>query len=482
MSTTTLTFIGAAGTVTGSKHLLTCDAHTPSPRHILIDCGMFQGRKHLRRLNWADFPLPPSSISDILLTHAHMDHTGMLPRLVKQGFRGRIWCTEATMELTEIVLRDSAFLQERDAEDARIGGWSVHRSPEPLYRIADVEATLPLLRRVSFDTPLDLGDGISATWVRAGHILGAGSIHVDTPDGSILFSGDVGRPTHPVLRARETPRGADVLLVESTYGDQEHVEPEAAEHEVLADAICRTVQRGGSILIPAFAVDRTEVVLQALERLQAAGRIPELPVYVDSPMALASLRIYQSSRYSEELRTDIGALALEGLKLHEVQDPKESERLNRPTRPCIIISASGMATGGRVLHHLEYMLPDKRNCVVLTGYQAVGTRGRSLAEGATHLKMHGAWVAVRAEVVRDEEFSVHADASELVDWVSALTPRPPHVFCVHGEEESASALATKLAETLNVEGHTPRPGQRFRIRHGKIRPLKERLDVPLTEK
>ena len=416
-----------------------------------------------------------SQISDILLTHAHMDHTGLLPRFVKQGFNGTIWCTDATAELTEIVLRDSAYLQERDAEFARSQGYSKHKNPEPLYRVKDVEQTLPLMRVIDVDTPLDLGDGVVARWIRAGHILGSASIHVTTEEGTILVSGDLGRHTHPVLRAREIPPGADVVLIESTYGDREHFEPEAADHEVLADAIRRTVQRGGSVLIPAFAVDRTEVVLQTLALLQDEGRIPTIPVYVDSPMALASLRIYQAARFRDELREDVGGLALPQLDLREVRDAHESERLNRPHQPCIIISASGMATGGRVLHHLEHMLPDERHSVVLTGYQAVGTRGRALAEGARQLKMHGAYVAVRAEIVRDEEFSVHADASELLDWVRALDPPPQQVFCVHGEVDSATAL-TELLATEGFMGIVPQRGERVRVRTGKVRRRGDRLE------
>ncbi|QWW19072.1 MBL fold metallo-hydrolase [Schaalia sp. 19OD2882] len=476
MGTTTLSFLGAAGTVTGSKHLLTLDAHTATPRHILVDCGMYQGEKHLRRLNWADFPIPPSSISDVLLTHAHMDHSGMLPRLVKQGFHGRIWCTRATADLTEIILRDSAFLQERDAEYARERGYSKHRSPEPLYRIGDVENTLPLFRTVDFDTELDLGDAVVATWVRSGHILGSASIHVRTDEGSVLFSGDIGRHTHPVLRPREIPPGADVVLVESTYGDREHFEPQEPPHEVFADAIRRTIERGGSVLVPAFAVDRTEVVLHTLARMQAEGRIPRVPVFMDSPMALASLRIYQAPRNAEELTPEVQGLALSELDLREVRDPRQSQRLNHPEQPCIIISASGMATGGRVLHHLETMLPDPRHTVVLTGYQAVGTRGRALVEGARHLKMYGAYVAVRAQIVRDEEFSVHADGSELVDWIAALDPPPSHVFCVHGEPESAQALSERLGDEVGVVAVVPTRGEHIRVRSGRIRQVNATLN------
>lgn len=455
MGSTTLTFLGAASTVTGSKHLLTLDAGEPSERRILVDCGLFQGEKRLRRLNWADFPVPPSSISDVLLTHAHLDHCGHLPRLVRQGFAGRIWATRNTIRLSEIVLRDSAFLQERDADYAQSHGYSRHRNPEPLYRIGDVERTLPLFREVPFDEDVDLGGDVSARWVHAGHILGSASIRVRTPRGPVLFSGDIGRATHPVLKPREVPEGAGVVLVESTYGDREHPEPEAERHEVFADAIRRTVERGGSVLVPAFAVDRTEVVLQVLAEMQEAGRIPKLPIFVDSPMALASLRIYQSRDAAEELRPDLHGLRLPSLDLREVHTVEESKELNKPHRPCLIISASGMATGGRVLHHLEHMLPDARHTVVLTGYQAVGTRGRALADGATQLKMHGAHVAVVAEVVRDEEFSVHADGSDVIDWLAAMGPRPRRVFCVHGEPDSALALAERIAAELGITAEVP---------------------------
>lgn len=455
MGSTTLTFLGAAGTVTGSKFLLTLDQGEPSERRILVDSGLFQGERRLRRLNWSDFPVPPSSISDVLLTHAHLDHCGYLPRLVRHGFSGTIWATRNTISLTSIVLRDSAFLQERDADYAASHGYSRHRNPEPLYRIADVERTLPLLREVPFDEDVDLGAGVSAQWTHAGHILGSASIRVTTPQGPVLFSGDIGRSTHPVLKPREVPAGAGVVLVESTYGDREHPEPGAERHEVFADAIRRTVERGGSVLVPAFAVDRTEVVLAALAEMQAAGRIPALPIFVDSPMALASLRIYQSADAASELRPDMQGLRLPGLDLREIHSVEESKQLNRPHRPCLIVSASGMATGGRVLHHLEHMLPDARHTVVLTGYQAVGTRGRALADGATQLKMHGAHVAVVAEVVRDEEFSVHADGSDTLDWLGALRPRPRRVFCVHGEEDSARALAGRISTELGIAAEVP---------------------------
>ncbi|WP_022868248.1 MBL fold metallo-hydrolase RNA specificity domain-containing protein [Schaalia vaccimaxillae] len=454
---TTLTFLGGAGTVTGSKHLITVE-RADGDRRILIDAGMFQGIKKLRLMNWADFPVPPSSITDILLTHAHMDHTGYLPRLVKKGFTGSIWGTDATLALTEIVLRDSAYLQERDADFANAHGFSRHATAQPLYRIGDVEKTLPLFRSIDFHRTLDLGDGISATWSRAGHILGSGSIRLITPDGTILFSGDLGRGVHPVLREREVPEGADILLIESTYGDREHPEPEGPEHKPFAQAIRDAVDAGGSVLVPAFAVDRTEVVLLALDEMVKRGRIPQVPVFVDSPMALASLEIYRARSQADELAESADGLRLTHLDLRQVRSVDESKALNSLRQPSIIISASGMATGGRVLHHLERMLPDEKNCVVLTGYQAVGTRGRSLLDGATSLKMHGAQVAVRAKIVRDEEFSVHADCSELLDWARGVSPAPRSVYCVHGEDDSSTALAHKLHEELGLAAEVAQAG------------------------
>lgn len=477
MTRTTLTFLGAAGTVTGSKYLVTVDrvgsiSDADSPvsdsdsrqRRVLIDAGMFQGEKQLRELNWSKFPVPANSISDILLTHAHMDHSGYLPALVKQGFTGNIWCTEATRQLAEIVLRDAGFLQERDAEHAADRGYSKHNPPLALYGVADVEQTLPLFKTVEFDVPLDLGDDLTALFVRAGHILGSASIRLATPNGSILFSGDLGRPEHPVLSSRETPPGADYVLVESTYGDRSHPDPVNLPHEELADAIRRTVQRGGSVLIPAFAVDRTEIVLKTISEMMHQGRIPEIPVFVNSPMALNALKVYRDPKFADELNPDLDPKSFIDLPhLREVKTTEESMKLNKPTMPCVIISSSGMATGGRVLHHLEYMLPDHRNTIILTGYQAVGTRGRSLIEGAKQLKMHGNYVPVRAEIIQDDEFSVHADGDELVGWVDALQPPPRTVFCIHGEARSSAALAARITKDLGLDAVVPTQGETVRI-------------------
>ncbi len=450
-----LTFLGAAGTVTGSKYLLTV-----GERRVLVDAGMFQGDKKWREVNWEPFPVDPASLTDVLLTHAHIDHVGYLPALVVAGFTGPVWCTEGTRRLAEIVLLDAGHLQERETERAIAGGYSKHLAPRPLYTQADAEATVPLLKVISFDTDVDLGGGLSARWTRAGHILGSASITVRTDTESVLFSGDLGRHDHPVLRPRETPPSAPVVLIESTYGDREHPEPAGPAHEVLADAIRRTVERGGSVLVPAFAIDRTETILVALADLRQAGRIPDVPIYLNSPMAVAGLAVYREAFGRGELRPDLDPedlLHVPGLR--QVTDAEESKRLNRPSRPCVIISSSGMATGGRVVHHLEAMLPDPRHTVVFTGFQGPGTRGRMLLDGEQQMKFRGRYVMVRAEIVQDNEFSVHADASDLMDWLAALTPRPKTVFCVHGEDGARAALAERIRTEFDIAAVTPSYGE-----------------------
>lgn len=452
---TSLTFIGGAGTVTGSKYLV-----NEAGRQVLVDAGVFQGEKELRELNWRPFPVRPESLDAILITHAHTDHVGYLPVLVRDGFAGEILATEATCELAEIILRDAAFLAERDAEHAAEKGYSKHETPLPLFTIDDVEQALNQFRVVDFDVDVHLWPDWTARWIRAGHILGSASIRLTTPSTSAIFSGDLGRPEHPVLRPREIPDGATNVLIESTYGGREHHDPAGAAHEPLADLIRRTARRGGSVLIPAFAVDRTEVVLQTLTQLHKDGRIPTMPVFVNSPMALAALRIYREARFADELRPDLDAGSFVDLPhLREVRSTEESMKLNSPKVPSIIISSSGMATGGRVLHHLEHLLPDSRNAVVLAGYQAEGTRGRALVNGAQHLKMHGRQIPVRAEILQDEEFSVHADRSELLDWLAALTPTPQRVFAVHGTAESAAELARAIRAELGLDVHVAGLGE-----------------------
>jgi len=444
--------------VTGSKYLLEAGG-----RRILVDAGMFQGDKDLRDLNWQPFPVDPKSIDTILVTHAHMDHTGFLPRLVKLGFAGTIWSTDGTMALADIVLQDSAHLQEQDAQNAAEGGYSKHNPPEPLYTVDDATAAMKLFKVVDFDTDLDLGDGIHATWYRDGHILGSACIRVTLPTTTILFSGDLGRLDHPILKARETPPGADYVLIESTYGDREHPEWKGSPHEELADAIRRTVARGGSVLVPAFAVDRTEILLKTLAEMKRAGRIPNVPIYVDSPMGVKALQVYLDSSQRDELRDDLRDTDFIGLKdVHEVTTAQESIALNHPSMPCILISSSGMATGGRVVHHLQYMLPDHRNTIAFTGYQAHGTRGADLVAGVSQIKMYGQMVPVKADVLLDDGFSAHADQSELLDWAKALDPKPKTVFVVHGET-GAPALAAKLHDDLRLNVVVPKIGDKVSL-------------------
>jgi metallo-beta-lactamase family protein len=449
-----VTFLGAAGTVTGSKFLV-----ESAGARVLVDCGMFQGLAQLRQRNWEGLRIDASSIDAVVLTHAHLDHVGYLPRLVRNGFRGRVLCTRETEELAGIVLRDSAHLQEEEAEHANAYGWTRHHPAKPLYGTDDVERTLPLIEPVRTGVDVRVADGITLRLLLAGHILGSTSALLVADGHRVLVSGDLGRPEHPLLAPREDPPEADTILVEATYGDREHPEPDP---EVLASAVRRTVERGGSVLIPAFAVDRTELVLMELKRLMLAGAIPRVPVHVDSPMALAALRVYTRAieRGSDQVRSDVTADAFDPGDLHVATTPEESARLNSPDRPCIVVSASGMATGGRVVHHLAHQLPDPRNAVLLTGYQAEGTRGRQLAEGAREVKIHGHYVPVRAEVVALEDFSVHSDASETVDWLRAA-PRPPTTaYVVHGEPGPSRALADRIRSELGWCAVVPRDGER----------------------
>lgn len=457
-STVSLGFLGGAGSVTGSRFLL-----SNAGRRVLVDCGLYQGERELRRRNWQPFPVPPSAVDAVVLTHCHLDHCGYLPALVRDGFSGPVYATEGTAALAEIVLKDSGYLNERDAEQAREGGWSRHEVPLPLYTADDAVRAAHLFRPLEFDAPLDIGSDIRLTASRAGHVLGSASVLVEVAGTSALFSGDLGRTAHPVLRPRADPPAATTVVVESTYGDREHPEPVGPPHEAFADAIRRTVRRGGSVLVPAFAVDRTELVLQALSDMVAAGRIPHVPVYVDSPMALAALEIYRRPSQRGELRDDVDPELVHLPLLRAARTPDESKALNSPHVPCIVISASGMGTGGRVVHHLRHMLPDRRNTVVLTGYQAVGTRGRALTDGAAEVKIHGRYVPVEAEVVRDDEFSVHADASELLDWLRALPRRPEVVYVVHGEESGSRALAGRIRAELGYTAVVPTLDERVRL-------------------
>jgi len=457
--TANLTFLGAAGTVTGSKFLL--DA---GDRRILVDAGLFQGEREWRRRNWDPLGVDPATIDGVVVTHAHLDHCGYLPILVRDGFAGPVVCSSNTARLMAIVLRDAAHIQEEESRWARESGLSKHKNPEPLFDNADAEAALALLSPLAVGRRHDFGGGVAVDLHRGGHILGSRFAAI-THDGSrIVFSGDLGRPDHPLLLPPELPGAADHFVVESTYGDRSH---EGRPIEELAAALNRTFERGGVALLPAFAVDRTPLLLRVVRDLVAGGQVPGVPVYVDSPMALAALRVYREALADQEgqdFRPELltGGDPFDSGRLQLVPGPIESARLNDPAHPCIVISASGMATGGRVLHHLEHQLPHARNSVILTGYQVLGTRGRALADGAQQIKIHGVYVPVRAEVVNVRGFSAHADSGQMVDWLRGC-PEPRAVFVVHGEPASATALAATLRHELGWTAVAPRFEERIRL-------------------
>ena len=444
--TATLRFLGGAGTVTGSRFLV----ETPRAR-VLVDDGMFQGLKQHRLRNWQPFPVDPGTIDAIVLTHAHVDHSGYIPALARDGFDGPVHCTPATSELCGIVLPDAGHLQEEEANYANRKGFSKHRPALPLYTEADARACLGQFSSTDFDREVEVAQGVRVTFRPAGHILGSAIVHLDLADANgrrAVFSGDLGRPQHPILQP-PTPIGhADVVVMESTYGSRRH--DDIAAVGVLRDAVVRTADRGGTVVIPAFAVDRTEVVLFHLRELVERGEIPNLPVYVDSPMALAALRVYRRAIADGGAEIDPGLSSLRDPfdtgNITEVHDVEESKALAQLHVPSIIISASGMATGGRVVHHLARLLPDHRNTVVLVGFQAPGTRGRLLADGVREVKMLGQMVPVRAEVSEVSAFSVHADQAELCDWHATADPPPERTYLVHGEPEAADDLRRELAD------------------------------------
>ncbi len=460
-----LTFLGGTGTVTGSKFLV-----DSAGTRVLIDCGLFQGAKDLRRRNWDPFPVAPSQIGAVVLTHAHLDHCGYLPALVRNGFAGPVFTTSYTADLVEIVLRDSARLLAEDAEHANAHGWSRHHPALPLYEEADVDRAMTLVRPVEHGQEVGLVGGARLTLHRAGHILGSSwaELAVTGRGGpfTVVSSGDLGRAVHPLLRAPEPFAGADVLLVESTYGNRSHGDESA--RQAFADAITRTLHRGGSVLIPAFAVDRTEVILRTLHQLHKAGAIPSVPVLVDSPMALAGLRVYQQAigAADAELRPEIiadGPAALDPGMLEELRTKEESMSANNPARPSLIVSASGMATGGRVLHHLRHMLPDQRNTVLIVGFAAAGTRARDLLSGAHALKIHGEYVPVRAEVAEVDAFSAHADADDVLAWLGTGTA-PRTTYVIHGEATAAATLRDRIDAELGWTAVVPQAGERVVIK------------------
>jgi len=458
-----LQFLGATGTVTGSKFLVSTDE-----ARVLVDCGLYQGVRELRERNWEDLPCSPRDIDAVVISHAHVDHCGYVPRLVAAGFAGPIYATRGTAELAGIVLPDCGHLNEEEAEHRNRRGFSRHVPTLPLYTEDDAHAALAQFRLLDHGVRTRVAPGVSVMMHRAGHILGAASVELQIGAGGpvVAFSGDLGRQEHPLLCPPDPPPAADILLVESTYGDRRHPAPDGGE--ALATAISSTVRRGGSVVIPAFAVDRTEVLLHQLTLLSRSGRLPAgVPIYVDSPMALAALDVYRDAiaRHDPDVRPEIREIAdlIDLPELRGVRDVEGSKALNNPTTPSIIISAAGMASGGRVVHHLAHMLPDPANTVLLVGYQAVGTRGRQLLDGATELKMLGRYVRVRAQIVDLPTFSVHADADELLAWVGSAPHAPDAVYVVHGEPAAAAALAGAINRTLSWTAVVPRYTEKVRI-------------------
>ena len=445
-----LTLLGAAGTVTGSKVLLETDT-----TRTLIDCGLFQGLKNLRLQNWTPLPVPAAAIDTVLLTHAHIDHSGYLPRLVREGFKGRAWCTQATLELCRLLLPDSGHLQEEDAAYANRKGFSKHHPALPLYTEAEARLALAQLRAVKPGRVLQLGGGREALFTPSGHILGAASVSLKVDGLTVLCSGDLGRDDDLLMRPPSSPPAADVVLIESTYGDRTH--PRTDPQALLGDLIKRTVARGGSVLIPAFAVGRAQLLLVMIARLKAEQAIPDVPVFLNSPMAVDTTALYR--RFPESHRLDAAGLAALSQGATMVRDVAASKALVELGYPSLIIAASGMATGGRVLHHLKALAPDPRNSIVLAGYQAAGTRGAALQAGARSLRIHGADHPVRAEVITLPGLSAHADADGLLRWARAL-PRPPaRAIVVHGEPPAAAALSARLHQELGWRTEVGRQGE-----------------------
>lgn len=446
-----ITFLGATGTVTGSRHLVQSGA-----RRVMVDCGLFQGVKDWRLRNREPLPMDPAELDAVVLTHAHLDHTGYLPVLVRDGFRGPVFCTGPTADLAAIILLDSARLQEEDAADANRHGYSRHHPALPLYTQADAEQALTQLRTVSYGESVGLGGGMRAVLHGAGHILGAATVRIADENTSLLFSGDLGRPGDPLILAPSVPPAADHVVVESTYGNRRH--PEGDPAEALAAAIRSTAARGGAIVIPAFAVARAQAILFELHRLSRGGRIPELPVFLDSPMAGRATEVFL--RHADALRVDGAAFRQALEKVEIVESVRDSRRIDHLPYPRIIVSASGMATAGRVLHHLEALAPDPRNTILLAGFQAEGTRGADLAAGAREVKIHGAYVAVRADVVHLDGISSHADYEEILGWLAGLPAPPRQVFVTHGEPAAADALRRRIEERFGWTVRVPAYGER----------------------
>lgn len=460
-----ITFLGAAQTVTGSKHLLEVDG-----RRVLIDAGLFQGLKELRERNWAQLPVDPASIDAVVLTHAHLDHCGYLPRLVASGFKGRIFCTSGTAALARLVLADAGKIQEEDAERANRKGYSKHTPALPLYTVEDAWKAIDRLQVVGYAYDFEPIPGVTVRFINAGHLLGSGYARATVRqlgDRTILFGGDLGRYDRPVLPDPEPVEQADWVLMESTYGNRVH-EPDDGGAR-LASIINDTIERKGKVIIPAFAIGRVEEVLYWIRELENAKRIPQVPVFVDSPMAVEALKMYSERRHELDAEITASAQAATNNKVRgerelcafctsrfeTVASAEHSKQVTASRQPSIVISASGMATGGRVLHHLKAALPNGNNTVLFVGYQAAGTRGAHLVNGSPDTKIHGEIIPVNARIEKIDSMSAHADANELMTWLGHFDTPPAKLFLVHGEPEPMSALASRIRTELRWEVATP---------------------------
>ena len=458
-----ITFLGAAGTVTGSKYLIEAGG-----KRLLVDCGLFQGSKELQQRNWNNLSVDPATIDWVLLTHAHIDHTGYIPRLVQNGFRGPIYSNAATNELCQLLLLDSAHLQEEDAQYAAKKNYSSHHPPLPLYTVAQAQTSLAQFREIPRADVFSISPEFSVRPHDAGHILGSSWLELTiTENGKqtlVVFSGDVGRYDQPILKDPESPTRADFLLCESTYGDRDH--PTGSVPDALADVINRVAKRGGAIVVPAFAVGRTQTLMYYLRELLEQKRIPALPVYVDSPMAINVTGIYV--KHKEDHDADFVQQEEQGNRdplnvqnVHMTRAVEDSKKINDVAGPCIIVSASGMATGGRILHHLAHRLPDSRSAVLLVGYEAEGTGGRALADGAQYLRIHGQEVPVRAEIVKIDQLSAHAGRGELLRWLSGIATPPRQTFLVHGEPNALESFHGAVTSKFNWPVTVPEYLQSF---------------------
>ena len=442
-----LTFLGGTGTVTGSKYLVT-DGSTK----VLVDCGLFQGYKQLRLRNWQPPPFAATSLSAVVLTHAHLDHTGYLPLLVKQGFAGKVYCSEPTHDLCKILLPDSGHLQQEEADYANRRGYSKHRPALPLYTREDAERSLQFFAPVAFDQDFVPAPGVRVRLTSSGHILGSSFVTLAVGGRTVVFSGDLGRPHDLIMWAPEIIETADYLVVESTYGDRRHdpTDPGVA----LGKIINRTVARGGLVVVPSFAVGRAQSLLYHIHRLKTTGAIPAvLPVYLNSPMATDVTALYHRHRALHRLTPNQCEAMCHAAKI--VTSADESRELNAKQFPMVIIAASGMATGGRVLHHLKAYAPDPRNTILFSGFQAGGTRGASILDGATEVKIHGQYVPVRASVAALHNLSAHADYAEIVEWLGQFNGKPRRTFITHGEPAAADALRRHIAENLAWDAEVP---------------------------